>query len=227
MAPPKILDKFPEQSYTYRVITWAYSSVGRASVSLLCPTELWAFKWGVCRLVAQPCHAPKYGPIAQLGERSVRIREVKGSNPSRSTFSSSVILTLLLFFCIHISHTLALGPRGIRTARPCRRQGKQSAQCNGDDRSQWLKQGGAVGAAFGFFKALPRGCGKISQRNPSLLLRARVPTSRNVYRGDFRFCRIVLYDAAFFCLKNFGRPCRVPSPEVGCEPGGGINVETP
>ena len=43
-----------------------------------------------------------------LGERSVRIREVKGSNPSRSTFSSSVILTLLLFFCVHISHTLAL-----------------------------------------------------------------------------------------------------------------------
>ena len=83
-----------------------------------------------------------------LGERSVRIREVKGSNPSRSTFSSSVILTLLLFFCIHISHALALGPRGIRTARPCRRQGKQPAQCNGDDRSQWLKQGGAVGAAF-------------------------------------------------------------------------------
>ena len=82
------------------------------------------------------------------GERSVRIREVKGSNPSRSTFSSSVILTLLLFFCIHISHALALGPRGIRTAWPCRRQGKQSAQCNGDDRSQWLKQGGAVGAAF-------------------------------------------------------------------------------
>lgn len=38
-----------------------------ASVSLLCPTELWAFKWGVCRLVAQPSHAPKYGPIAQLG----------------------------------------------------------------------------------------------------------------------------------------------------------------
>ena len=35
-------------------------------------------------MVAQPSHAPKYGPIAQLGERSVRIREVKGSNPSRS-----------------------------------------------------------------------------------------------------------------------------------------------
>ena len=76
------------------------------------------------------------------------IREVKGSNPSRSTFSSSVILTLLLFFCMCIGHTLALGPRGIRTARPCRRQGKQPAQCNGDDRGQWLKQGGAVGAAF-------------------------------------------------------------------------------
>ena len=27
------------------------------------------------------------GPVAQLGERSVRIREVKGSNPSRSTKS--------------------------------------------------------------------------------------------------------------------------------------------
>ena len=29
----------------------------------------------------------KYGPIAQLGERSVRIREVEGSNPFRSTKS--------------------------------------------------------------------------------------------------------------------------------------------
>ena len=71
--------------FSFRKTIWAYSSVGSASVSLLCPTELWAFKWGVCRLVAQPRHAPKYGPIAQLGERSVRIREVKGSNPSRST----------------------------------------------------------------------------------------------------------------------------------------------
>ena len=138
-----------------------------------------------------------HGPIAQLGERSVRIREVKGSNPSRSTFSSSVIVTLLLFFCVHISHTLTFGPRGIRTARPCRRQGKQSAQCNGDDCSQWLKQGGAARAAFGFFKALPRGCGKISQRNPSLLLRARVPTSRNVYRGRC-CCRIPAGRFAFY-----------------------------
>ena len=101
----------------------AYSSVGSASVALLCPTELWAFKWGVCRLVAQPCHAPKYGPIAQLGERSVRIREVKGSNPSRS---------------INLPH---------------------------------------------------------------------------------RFIR-----CGVFCLKNFGGPCRAPNPEVGCEPGGVINV---
>ena len=64
----------------------------------------------------------------RMGERSVRIREVKGSNPSRSTFSSSVILTLLLFFCVHISQTLALGPGGIRTARPCRRQDKQAVR---------------------------------------------------------------------------------------------------
>ena len=34
-----------------------------------------------------------------------------------------------------------------RTARPPA-GGKQSARCNGDDRSQRLKQGGAVGAAF-------------------------------------------------------------------------------
>ena len=36
-------------------------------------------------------------------------------------------------------------------------------------------------------------------------------------------CRIVLYDAAFFMPKNFGRPCRAPNPEVGCEPGGVIH----
>ena len=28
----------------------------------------------------------------------------------------------------------------------------------------------------------------------------------------------------FLCSKNFGRPCRAPNPEVGCEPGGVINV---
>ena len=119
------LDFLAEKRYTYQVeMTWACSSVGSASVSLLCPTELWAFKWGVCRLVAQPRHAPKYGPIAQLGERSVRIREVKGSNPSRST---------------NLPH--------------------------------------------------------------------RFYTMRR-----------------FLCPKNFGRPCRAPNPEVGCEPGGVINV---
>ena len=37
-------------------------------------------------------------------------------------------------------------------------------------------------------------------------------------------CRIVLYDAAFLCPKTFGRPCRAPNPEVGCEPGGVIHV---
>ena len=125
-ARRKALDKCRRKSYTICVVKniWAYSSAGSASVSLLCPTELWAFKWGVCRLVAQPRHAPKYGPIAQLGERSVRIREVKGSNPSRST---------------NLPH--------------------------------------------------------------------RFYTMRR-----------------FLCPKNFGRPCRAPNPEVGCEPGGVINV---
>lgn len=86
-ARRKALDKCLRKSYTICVVKniWAYSSAGSASVSLLCPTELWAFKWGVCRLVAQPSHAPKYGPIAQLGERTVRIRKVVGSNPFRST----------------------------------------------------------------------------------------------------------------------------------------------
>ena len=50
---------------------------------------------------------------------------------------------------------------------------KQSARCNDDDRCLWQKQGGVVGAAFWFFKALPRGCGKISKRNPLLLLSPR------------------------------------------------------
>ena len=65
-----------------------------------------------------------HGPIAQLGERSVRIREVKGSNPSRST---------------NLPH---------------------------------------------------------------------------------RFCTM----RRFLCSKNLGRPCRAPNPEVGCEPGGVINI---
>ena len=63
---------FPCCGIVIKSTTWARSSAGSASVSLLCPTELWAFKWGVCRLVAQPSHAPKYGPIAQLGVQAYR-----------------------------------------------------------------------------------------------------------------------------------------------------------
>ena len=44
---------------------------------------------------------------------------------------------------------------------------REDSNSNDDDRSQRLKQGGVVGAAFWFFKALSRGCGKISKRNPS------------------------------------------------------------
>ena len=44
--------------------------------------------------------------------------------------------------------------------------------------------------------------GRARNQPSGLLLSARVPTSRNVYRGDFRFCRIVLYDAAFFLSKK-------------------------
>jgi len=44
---------------------------------------------------------------------------------------------------------------------------REDSNSNDDDRSQRLKQGGVVGAAFWFFKALPRSCRKISKRNPS------------------------------------------------------------
>ena len=53
------------------------------------------------------------------------------------------------------------------TALTRQRQGKQSARCNDDDRGLRLKQGGEAGAALRFFKAPPRGCGKIGKRNPS------------------------------------------------------------
>ena len=45
-------------------------------------------------------------------------------------------------------------------------RGEQPLVCNGNDRGQRPKQGGVVGAAFGFFKAPPRGCEKIRKRNP-------------------------------------------------------------
>ena len=44
--------------------------------------------------------------------------------------------------------------------------------------------------------------GRASNQPSGLLLSARVQTSRNVYRGDFRFRRIVLCDAAFFMPKK-------------------------
>ena len=115
-----------------------------------------------------------------LGERSVRIREVKGSNPSRSTFSSSVILTLLLFFCI------------ITRAR----QGRSKP---------FLEREG-----FGFFVfgGVPRRTTKASAAH------GRAASAQAQCTAD----------AYFLCLKNFGRPCRAPNPEVGCEPGGVINV---
>ena len=51
-----------------------------------------------------------------------------------------------------------------------------------------------------------------SNQPGGLLLSARVPTSRNIYRGDFRFCRIVLYDAAFFMPKKLWQT--VPGSEL-------------
>ena len=51
----------------------------------------WLFFWPSPLTIPRECgrlfKSEKFGPVAQLGERSVRIREVKGSNPSRSTNS--------------------------------------------------------------------------------------------------------------------------------------------
>ena len=45
-----------------------------------------------------------FGPVAQLGERSVRIREVKGSNPSRSTTKTKLkaMIQLRFFYFLDI-----------------------------------------------------------------------------------------------------------------------------
>ena len=48
--------------------------------------------------VAKTCKKRRYGPIAQLGERSVRIREVEGSNPFGSTISRKITAILAVIF---------------------------------------------------------------------------------------------------------------------------------
>ena len=62
---------------------------------------------------------------------------------------------------------LAKNPRHTFVCRGFFLCDRENSNSNDDDRSQRLKQGGVVGAAFWFFKALSRGCGKISKRNPS------------------------------------------------------------
>ena len=46
-----------------------------------------------------------FGPVAQLGERSVRIREVDGSIPFRSTMYEEICKRISSFFCSHAVHT--------------------------------------------------------------------------------------------------------------------------
>ena len=41
-----------------------------------------------------------YGLVAQLGERSVRIREVEGSNPFRSTILRKITANLAVIFLL-------------------------------------------------------------------------------------------------------------------------------
>ena len=48
--------------------------------------------------VAKTCKKRRYGPIAQLGERTVRIRKVVGSIPIRSTISRKITAILAVIF---------------------------------------------------------------------------------------------------------------------------------
>ena len=106
-------------------------------------------------LVRQPYYTPNC-IISKIRGLETIPASKKGRWDGRSFYMDEYTLIFLLSQCIMCAQKryrwesvrFASERSRIRTARPCRRQGKQSAQCNGDDRSQWLKQGGAVGAAF-------------------------------------------------------------------------------
>ena len=106
-------------------------------------------------LVRQPYYAPNRFILKISGLDTILV-PIKGHQDGRTFYMDEYALIFLFSQCIRCAQKrdcwesvrFASERSGIRTARPCRRQGKQSAQCNGDDRSQWLKQGGAVGAAF-------------------------------------------------------------------------------
>ena len=51
-----------------------------------------------------------FGPVAQLGERTVRIRKVVGSNPFRSTKTEETTVGCLFFFCIRDTSGSPLRP---------------------------------------------------------------------------------------------------------------------
>ena len=53
-----------------------------------------------------------FGPVAQLGERTVRIRKVVGSNPFRSTKKQETRESVSLVFWVHSFHSFT--PRVIK-----------------------------------------------------------------------------------------------------------------
>ena len=53
-----------------------------------------------------------FGPVAQLGERTVRIRKVVGSNPFRSTKKIRDTLSRVSYFLVHSFHSFT--PRVIK-----------------------------------------------------------------------------------------------------------------
>lgn len=70
----------------------------------------------------------RYGPVAQLGERCVRIAEVKGSNPSRSTKKNGMCFRHMpLFFCA-LKATAKMQRRGNAQSIEALKGGRRSPQ---------------------------------------------------------------------------------------------------
>ena len=64
------------------------------------------YKSGICDIM----HERPRGGVAQLGERSVRIREVEGSNPFVSTTSEQSLLCSDVFISMNVSNNNVLTP---------------------------------------------------------------------------------------------------------------------
>ena len=98
-----------------------------------------------------PPHLSISGLVAQLGERSVRIREVKGSNPSRSTIKKAVKSLISRLFCVFVRfqflpekcRTVAFAPRIIRI-HLTRRKSENSGENGRFSEKRFLRANNAI-----------------------------------------------------------------------------------